>query len=134
MTISVAPASAQTMDANGVLASIDQKAAAYRDVALEIWSFAELGYQETKSSALLPGLSQSADPVRKAIVADGAGHGCGYHLFGTAATASAIALKEWLIANKRSGTLRFYGTPAERLFAEGIRKSLEGELPPIDRK
>ncbi|MDO8680826.1 MAG: hypothetical protein Q7R30_20090 [Acidobacteriota bacterium] len=53
MTISVAPASAQTMDANAVLASIDQKAAAYRDVALKIWSFAELGYQETKSSALL---------------------------------------------------------------------------------
>ena len=144
------------MDTNAVLASIDQKAAAYRDVALKIWSFAEVGYQETKSSALLQeqlkaagftvnagvaeiptaftatlGLGQAGDRhhrrVRRAagLVAGrrsgppraGAprapGHGCGHHLFGTAATASAIAVKEWLIANKRSGTLRFYGTPAE---------------------
>ena len=41
------------MDTNAVLASIDQKAAAYRDVAMKIWSFAEVGYQEQQSSALL---------------------------------------------------------------------------------
>ena len=153
MTVAAAPA--QTMDANAVLASIDAKGAAYRDVALKIWSFAEVGYQETRSSALLqeqlraagftvnagvaeiptaftaiwgsgqpvigiigefdalPGLSQAAEADRHALVADGAGHGCGHHLFGTAATASAIAVKEWLSANQRSGTLRFYGTPAE---------------------
>ena len=46
-------ASAQGMDANAVLASIDQKGAVYRDVAMKIWSFAEVGYQETRSSALL---------------------------------------------------------------------------------
>ncbi len=44
---------------------------------------------------------------------EGPGHGCGHHLFGTASTAAAIAVKEWLIANKHAGTLRFYGTPAE---------------------
>ncbi|MEO8335975.1 MAG: amidohydrolase, partial [bacterium] len=48
-----------------------------------------------------------------ALVAGGAGHACGHHLFGTAAAASAIAVKEWMIANKVTGTLRFYGTPAE---------------------
>ncbi len=40
-------------DRSAVLASIDAKAPAYGDVALKIWSFAEVGYQETKSSALL---------------------------------------------------------------------------------
>jgi aminobenzoyl-glutamate utilization protein B len=155
MVLPAPHASAQTMDANAVLASIDRKTPGYRDIALEIWSLAEVGYRETRSSALLqdelkaagftlatgvaeiptaftatwgsgkpvigiigefdalPGLSQAAQPDRRALVAEGPGHGCGHHLFGTAATASAIALKEWLVANKRTGTLRFYGTPAE---------------------
>ncbi len=37
--------------------------------------------------------------------ARGPGHGCGHHLFGTASTAAAIAVKDWLVANKRCGTL-----------------------------
>jgi aminobenzoyl-glutamate utilization protein B len=145
---------AQT-DANSLLASIDQKAQAYANVAMQIWSFAEVGYQETKSSALLqeqlkaagfavtagvaeiptaftaqwgtgkpvigivgefdalPGLSQAASPERKPLVAEGPGHGCGHHLFGTASTAAAIAVKDWLVGTKRAGTIRFFGTPAE---------------------
>ncbi|MEO5816481.1 MAG: amidohydrolase [Gemmatimonadaceae bacterium] len=140
---------------DAILTSIDAHSAHYADVAKQIWGFAELGYQEAKSSALLqselsgagfkvnagiagmptaftaeygsgkpviaiigefdalPGLSQDATPEQKALVAGGAGHGCGHHLFGTAAAASAIAVKEWMIANKVNGTLRFYGTPAE---------------------
>ncbi len=61
----------------------------------------------------LPGLSQAAAPERKPIVDNGPGHGCGHHLFGTASTAAAIAVKEWMAANKRGGTLKFFGTPAE---------------------
>ena len=45
--------SAQMSDRSAVLASLDAKASAYGDVALKIWSFAEVGYQETRSSALL---------------------------------------------------------------------------------
>jgi aminobenzoyl-glutamate utilization protein B len=145
----------QAPDAKSVMASIDSKAKIYGDVALRIWSFAEVGYQETQSSALLqeqlkgagfvvkagvaeiptafvaewgsgkpvigivgefdalPGLSQAAVPERKPLVTTGPGHGCGHHLFGTASAAAAIAVKEWLGANKRSGTIRFFGTPAE---------------------
>lgn len=152
----VAPVSyAQRAEDTAVLASLDARAAQYRDVAMKIWSFAEVGYQEEQSSALLqaqlkaagfdvkagvaeiptaftatwgsgkpvigiigefdalPGLSQAASPDRKPIVENGAGHGCGHHLFGTASTAAAIAVKEWLVSSKRGGTLRFYGTPAE---------------------
>ena len=36
-----------------VLSSVDSRAATYADVARQIWEFAEVGYQETKSSALL---------------------------------------------------------------------------------
>jgi aminobenzoyl-glutamate utilization protein B len=138
-----------------VITGIEAKRAHYTGVAQRIWGFAEVGYQEVKSSALLqeqlkgagftvqsgvaeiptafvatygsgkpviaivgefdalPGLSQDAVPTRKILVEGGPGHGCGHHLFGTAATAAAIAVKDWLAANPRSGTVRFYGTPAE---------------------
>jgi aminobenzoyl-glutamate utilization protein B len=61
----------------------------------------------------LPGLSQDAVPTPKPLVPGGSGHGCGHHLFGTAATAAAIAVKEWMESSGQGGTLRFYGTPAE---------------------
>jgi aminobenzoyl-glutamate utilization protein B len=138
-----------------ILTALDARAAHYSEVAKQIWGFAEVGYQEVKSSALLqaelsaagfrlksgiageptaftaevgsgkpviaiigefdalPGLSQDTTPEAHPITAGAPGHGCGHHLFGTAAIASAIAVKEWMIANKIPGTLRFYGTPAE---------------------
>jgi aminobenzoyl-glutamate utilization protein B len=146
---------AQAGDTQSVLASIDANAKNYVDVAMKIWSFAEVGYQETRSSALLqeqlknagfavsagvaeiptafvatwgsghpvigivgefdalPGLSQAASPERQATVENGPGHGCGHHLFGTASTAAAIAVKDWLTANKHGGTVKVFGTPAE---------------------
>lgn len=149
-----APASASPA-ATRLLSELESRASHYADVAHQIWGFAEVGYQEVKSSALLqeelksagfemqvgvagaptaftatfgsgnpvigiigefdalPGLSQDASPVKKAIFEGAAGHGCGHHLFGTASTAAAISVKEWMVANKIPGTLRFYGTPAE---------------------
>jgi len=60
----------------------------------------------------LPGLSQAAVPERQALESD-AGHACGHHLFGTASTGAAIAVKDWLASTGTSGTIRVYGTPAE---------------------
>lgn len=60
----------------------------------------------------LPGLSQEAVAEKKSA-GGAAGHACGHHLFGTASTAAAIATKDWLVANNKQGTIRFYGTPAE---------------------
>lgn len=142
-------------DAAGVLAALDARATSYAGVARQIWEFAEVGYQETRSSALLqeqlraagftveagvadiptafvatygsgkpviaimgefdalPGLSQDAVPSPTPILAGGAGHGCGHHLYGTAAAAAAIAVKDWMVATGGKGTLKFYGTPAE---------------------
>ncbi len=61
----------------------------------------------------LPGVSQDAVPNPQEVADRPAGHACGHHLFGTASSAAAIEVKNWLIANKKQGTIRFYGTPAE---------------------
>ena len=61
----------------------------------------------------LPGLAQTADPVKKPIAGKAAGHGCGHHLFGTASVAAAIELKNTMVKNKIKGTIKLYGTPAE---------------------
>ncbi len=137
-----------------VLQQLDTKAVDYGNIAQEIWGYAEMGYQEEKSSALLqktlsgegfriksgvagiptafiaeygsgspviailgeydalPGLSQQAVPEKKSA-GMAAGHACGHHLFGTASTATAIAVKNWLQATGTKGTIRFYGCPAE---------------------
>ncbi len=157
-----------------LLAAIDARAAHYGDVSKQIWGFAELGYLEVKSSALLqgelsaagfrmqagiagmptaftaefgsgkpviaiigefdalPGLSQDTTPTRHALVEGGAGHGCGHNLFGTAAVASAISVKEWMIANKVPGTLRFYGTPAEEGGAGKVYMVRDGLFDDVD--
>ncbi len=127
------------------------------EAALEIWSWAEPGYQESKSSGLLmtkldragfqlkrgvadiptaftatfgsgkpvigilgeydalPGLSQ--EPVPYKLPRDDApsnyGHACGHHLFGVASAAAAIAISEQIKAGQITGTIRFYGCPAE---------------------
>ena len=138
-----------------VLKSIDAKYDQYSSIAHQIWEFAEVGYQETQSSALLqstlkdagftiesgvadmptafvasygqgkpviailgefdalPGVSQDAVPELKPVEGRPAGHACGHNLFGTASSAAAIAVKNWLIQNKKQGTIRLYGTPAE---------------------
>jgi aminobenzoyl-glutamate utilization protein B len=138
-----------------VIQAIDSKYDTYSSIAKQIWDYAEVGYKEEKSSALLagaletagftiekgvagiptaftatygsgkpvigilgeydalPGISQDAVPELKPIAGKTAGHACGHHLFGTASAAAAIEVKNWLIANKKSGTIRFYGTPAE---------------------
>ncbi len=146
---------AQQPGIDALLRQIDAGHARSSDIARRIWGFAEVGYQETKSSALLqeqlraagfrieagvagiptafvaswgsggpvigilgeydalPGLSQDSVPERKILLDGGPGHGCGHHLFGVASAASAIAVKDWLQQHGKSGTIRFYGTPAE---------------------
>ncbi len=61
----------------------------------------------------LPGLSQEAVPFKKAKALNAYGHGCGHNLFGVGSTAAAVAIKNWLVANKMSGTIRLIATPAE---------------------
>ncbi len=62
----------------------------------------------------LPGLSQQAEPEQLSREdGNSYGHGCGHHLFGTASLSAAIAVAEQIKAGTLSGTVRFYGCPAE---------------------
>lgn len=61
----------------------------------------------------LPGMSQAAAPFHKARIDGAPGQACGHHLFGTGSLAAAIATKDWLKDSGKSGTIRYYGTPAE---------------------
>lgn len=80
----------------------------------------------------LPGLSQQASPTKIPVVEGGNGHGCGHNLFGTASSASAIALKNWLEKSKKSGTVKLYGTPAEEGGAAKVYIARAGLLEGVD--
>ncbi len=79
----------------------------------------------------LPGLSQEAVAEKKSA-GKAAGHACGHHLFGTASTAAAIAVKEWMTASKTKGTIRFYGTPAEEGGSGKVYMVREGLFDDVD--
>lgn len=157
-----------------VFKSIDSKGDQYSTIAHRIWEFAEVGYQEVKSSDLLqetltkagfkvekgvagiptafvatygsgkpviailaefdalPGVSQDAVPEVKSVPGRTAGHACGHHLFGTASSAAGIAVKDWMIANKKSGTIRVYGTPAEEGGSGKVYMVREGLFSEVD--
>ncbi len=80
----------------------------------------------------LPGMSQEASPEKKARVAGAPGQACGHHLFGTGSMAAAIGVKEWLVSNKKSGTIRFYGTPAEEGGSGKVYMVREGLFNDVD--
>ncbi len=148
------PLGAQTSKPE-VFQRIDATKAVYDDIAMKLWSYAEIGYKETRSAALLqdqlkqegfviqsgvagiptafiasygrgspvivimgeydalPGASQEAVPEKKPRPGINAGHACGHHLFGAGSAQAVVAVKDWLKAGGRPGTIRFYGTPAE---------------------
>lgn len=63
----------------------------------------------------LPALGQEpgvAEP-RPTTQFDGAGHGCGHNLLGSAALMAAAAVKDWLERTGTPGRIRYYGCPAE---------------------
>jgi aminobenzoyl-glutamate utilization protein B len=61
----------------------------------------------------LPGMSQDCSTTRKPLVEGGPGHACGHNLLGVGSLAAAVALAEAAKAEKLSGTIRYYGCPAE---------------------
>lgn len=163
------------MKQEDILQAIEEKRQQYIDAALAIWDYAELPFEEYKSSAelirilkkegfrittgvaglptaftaewghgepvigymgeydALPGLSQEADnTARKPIRENGAGHGCGHHILGTAAMAAAIASKDFLEQNRIEGRVRFYGCPAEEGGAGKVIMSCAGLFDDCD--
>lgn len=158
---------------NAVIEDLESKSENYIEIAHNIWNYAEMGYLEEKSSALLqqtladagfkidkgiagiptafmaeygsgypviailgeydalPGLSQEAVPEKKSA-GKAAGHACGHHLFGTASTAAAISVKDWMRDNNIQGTIRFYGCPAEEGGSGKVYMVREGVFDDVD--
>jgi len=61
----------------------------------------------------LPGISQAAVPYPSPIKGKTSGQACGHNLFGAGSMGAALAVKDWLDQTGQTGTIRFYGTPAE---------------------
>jgi aminobenzoyl-glutamate utilization protein B len=80
----------------------------------------------------LPGISQKAQPVKEALEAGSAGHGCGHNLFGAASLGAAVAIKEMIAVGKLKGTIRFYGTPAEEAVGGKIYMARDGLFKDLD--
>lgn len=81
----------------------------------------------------LPGLSQKAAIYKKEeIVKDGNGHGCGHNALGAGSFAASVAVKEYLGKNNMSGTVRFYGCPAEENGAGKTFMARDGIFDDVD--
>ncbi|GAB5413508.1 MAG: M20 family metallopeptidase [Congregibacter sp.] len=80
----------------------------------------------------LPGMSQAAVATEQARVDGAPGQACGHHLFGTGSLAAAVAVKDWLEATGMSGTIRYYGTPAEEGGSGKVYMVREGLFNDVD--
>ncbi|NND60585.1 MAG: amidohydrolase [Gammaproteobacteria bacterium] len=80
----------------------------------------------------LPGLSQAAVPYRSPIEGKNAAQACGHHLFGSASTMAAIAVRHWLEDSGGRGTIRLYGTPAEEGGSGKVYLVREGLFDDVD--
>lgn len=80
----------------------------------------------------LPGLSQDLSSDRSPIESGGPGHGCGHNLFGTACMGSVMGLKKAMEAENISGTIRFYGCPAEETLVGKTFMARDGVFDDLD--
>lgn len=80
----------------------------------------------------LPGVSQKAKSSKDPLQAGAAGHGCGHNLFGAGSMGAAVAIKELMEAGKLSGTIKYFGTPAEEKFFGKVFMAREGVFDNLD--
>ena len=80
----------------------------------------------------LPGLAQTASPFKEKYKDNIAGHACGHHLFGAGSAWASVVVKEWLSSNNQTGTIRFYGTPAEEGGSGKVYMAREGLFDDVD--
>jgi aminobenzoyl-glutamate utilization protein B len=80
----------------------------------------------------LPGLSQRVRAERDPVEQGGPGHGCGHNLFGTAGVGAAIAVKEAIADGEATGTVVFYGCPAEETLVGKTYMARAGAFDDLD--
>jgi aminobenzoyl-glutamate utilization protein B len=80
----------------------------------------------------LPGISQKAQPTREPLVEGAPGHGCGHNMFGAASLGAAVAIKRLIADGSLTGTIKFFGTPAEEDVGGKIYMAREGVFKGVD--
>ena len=80
----------------------------------------------------LAGLSQKLQPEQEPIVDGAPGHGCGHNLLGTGGVATAVAVRHWLEESGTSGTIRYYGCPAEEQLSGKTFMARDGAFDDLD--
>jgi aminobenzoyl-glutamate utilization protein B len=80
----------------------------------------------------LPGLSQKLQPTKEPIEEGAPGHGCGHNLLGTGAVAAAVAVQKWLQTSELTGTVRYYGCPAEEKGSGKVFMARAGAFDDLD--
>ena len=81
----------------------------------------------------LPGLSQKAGVAEKSpIEENGNGHGCGHNLLGVGALMGAVGYKHFLESEGKSGTVIYFGCPAEEGGSGKTFMAREGCLNQLD--
>lgn len=80
----------------------------------------------------LPGISQKKQHSKDPLTPGAGGHGCGHNLFGVGSLAAAIAIKDLMKQEKISGTVRFYGTPAEEKYFGKLYMARAGLFEDLD--
>ncbi|MFX0012084.1 MAG: amidohydrolase, partial [Candidatus Hermodarchaeota archaeon] len=80
----------------------------------------------------LPGLSQAKTPIKEPLKLGAPGHGCGHNLLGTGSLGAALAIKEAIANEEISGTIRFYGCPAEEIYNAKGYMVREGLFDDVD--
>jgi aminobenzoyl-glutamate utilization protein B len=61
----------------------------------------------------LPGISQKPLPTKEVLKEGAPGHGCGHNLLGVGALGAAVAMAKEMEAGGISGTVKYFGCPAE---------------------
>ena len=81
----------------------------------------------------LPGVGNAAVPERSPRE-DGvtSGQGCGHNLFGAASATATVAIKRTMKSAGLSGTVRFFGTPAEETVVGKVFMAREGLFDDMD--
>ncbi|MEX0975332.1 MAG: amidohydrolase [Bacillota bacterium] len=80
----------------------------------------------------LPGVSQKVQPTKEELESGACGHGCGHNLLGVAAAAGAIALREEMVKRGLSGTVKYFGCPAEENFSGKAFMAKDGLFNDLD--
>ncbi|MCL9817699.1 amidohydrolase [Natronocalculus amylovorans] len=63
----------------------------------------------------LPKLSQQATAQREPVEPGAPGHGCGHNLFGVGSLGAALAVRDAIAAGELTGSVIYFGTPAEEV-------------------